>query len=164
MVEDDAVYGAALVRALTREGFEVRLAPDVASALAAQGERPEVAVVDLKLPDGSGIDVVRALSADGCRAVMLSGHGSIRAAVEGMRAGAVDFLTKPVSTAELVQALRAAGRPPEPEPPESAARKLDEVEREHILRVLEECGGNISEAARRLGLYRRTLQRKLQKL
>jgi two-component system response regulator RegA len=89
--------------------------------------------------------------------VMLSGHATVPAAVEAMRAGAVDFLTKPVAGREIVAALTDAL---EPLPTES----LEQIERAHILGVLEACGGNITEAARRLGLYRRTLQRKLQKL
>ena len=88
---------------------------------------------------------------------MLSGHGTIAASVEAMRAGAVEFRTKPLSGAEIVAALQDAL---EPLPAES----LDQVERAHLLGILNACGGNISEAARRLGLHRRTLQRKLQKL
>jgi two-component system response regulator RegA len=115
--------------------------------------------VDLKLADGDGISVVHLLAAraPACRCVMLSGQGTIAAAVEAMRAGAVDFRTKPLSGAEVVSALREAL---EPLPSEA----LDLVERAHILSVLQAVGGNISEAARRLGLHRRTLQRKLQKL
>ncbi|MEQ1572224.1 MAG: response regulator, partial [Myxococcota bacterium] len=120
---------------------------------------PDLALVDLGLGDGDGIDVVRMLAerAPGCRCVMLSGQGTIAAAVEAMRLGAVDFLTKPLSGREIVAALRDALEP-------LPAETLDQVERTHILSVLHASGGNISEAARRLGLHRRTLQRKLQKL
>jgi two-component system response regulator RegA len=125
----------------------------------ARAKGPDLALVDLKLPDGTGIDVVKQLLAitPSCRIVMLSGHATVPAAVEAMRAGAVDFLTKPVAGTEILTALRDAL---EPLPAES----LDQIERNHILGVLQACGGNITEAARRLGLYRRTLQRKLQKL
>lgn len=158
IVEDDAVYGPALMRAMERRGIEAELRPSVEAALAFEDE-VDVAVVDLALPDGSGIDVVRALAAAGVRVVVLTGHGTIPATVECMRLGAVDFLTKPVSTDELIGALERA-------PAVSLARseRLDDVERDHILGVLQAVDGNISEAARRLGLYRRTLQRKLQKL
>lgn len=170
VLEDDAVYGPALCRALGRSGLDATLATTVEEAIAqAESIRPAAAVVDLKLPDGSGVDAVRALVTHGARVVVLTGHGSIPAAVECMRVGAADFLTKPVSTAELQAALQAALATPsapqaDPAADEPSPATLDEVERNHILGVLRECDGNISEAARRLGLYRRTLQRKLQKL
>jgi two-component system response regulator RegA len=160
VVEDDAVYRSVVGRTLTRAGYTAVLAETAQQALSeACTHPPDVAVVDLRLPDGSGIDVVRGLAelAPGCRCVMLSGHGTIPDAVEAMRRGAVDFLTKPVSAAELTASVTDAL---EPLPRES----LEQVERNHILSVLQACGGNITEAARRLGLYRRTLQRKLQKL
>jgi two-component system response regulator RegA len=160
VVEDDPIYRRALGDTLTDAGFSVILAECVADAVErARSGAPDLALVDLRLPDGSGIDVVRQLPecAVSCRAVMLSGHATIPAAVEAMRAGAVDFLTKPVPGQEIVAALLDAL---EPLPSES----LEQMERTHILAVLNACGGNISEAARRLGLYRRTLQRKLQKL
>lgn len=163
VVEDDETYRGALARALAREGFEPAEADGVEAACARLLTlKPEFAVIDLCLGDGSGIDVVRALSrvAPECKSVLLTGHGTIPAAVEAMRAGASDFRTKPISTAELVETLRrsaAASGSGAPDP-------LDHAERDHILRMLEACNGNISEAARRLKLHRRTLQRKLQKL
>lgn len=160
IVEDDAVLRDVLAETLADAGF----APFVAASVREAGEiararAPALALVDLRLPDGSGIDVVRHLAdvAPACRCVVLSGHATIPAAVEAMRAGAVDFLTKPVGGPELVAALTDALEPEEVE-------TLDQVERAHILSVLQASGGNITEAARRLGLYRRTLQRKLQKL
>lgn len=164
VVEDDETYREALTRALTREGFRVVAARGVADTEALlEHETPELALVDLRLADGSGVDVVRKVVGDvaTCRVVMLSGHGTVRSAVEAMRAGAVDFLTKPVSSAEIVRALREARTVVVPV---VADGSLDQVEREHILRTLEAAGGNVSEAARRLGLHRRTLQRKLNKL
>ncbi len=160
VVEDDAAYREALGQTLRRAGFRpVLVAGQTEAAGAVAAQLPDLAVVDLRLGDGDGIGVVRMLAdrAPACRCVMLSGHGTIAAAVEAMRAGAVDFRTKPLSGKELVEALREAL---EPFPSES----LEQVERDHILGVLQACGGNISEAARRMGLHRRTLQRKLQKL
>lgn len=161
VVEDDEVYRKALARALRREGFEPLEADGVeaAAALLVRTE-PSFAVIDLALGDGSGIDVVRAIAerAPKCRSLLLTAHGTIPAAVEAMRAGAVDFRTKPISTAELVDALRRAESSPSALPDE-----LDDAEREHIQRILSDCGGNVSEAARRLGLHRRTLQRKLER-
>lgn len=160
LVEDDLVYRNALVGTLADAGFLALPAGGVRDALLlGRAQAPDLALVDLRLPDGSGIDVVRQLAevAPACRCVVLSGHGTIPAAVEAMRAGAVDFLTKPVEGPEILAALRDALDP-------GAVESLDHVERTHILSVLQACGGNITEAARRLGLYRRTLQRKLQKL
>lgn len=164
VVEDDDVYRDAVVRALNRGGYDARAAAGVADAeRIASDDPPDLAVVDLRLADGSGVDVVKMLirEAPACRIVMLSGHGTIRTAVEAMRAGAVDFLTKPVSSDELHRALAEADQVVLPVHPDGS---LDAVEREHILRTLEAAGGNVTEAARRLGLHRRTLQRKLHKL
>lgn len=160
IVEDDMVYRAALVALVNSSGFLALPAAGVRDAMElCRTSAPQLALVDLRLPDGSGIDVVRYLAdaVPACRCVVLSGHGTIPAAVEAMRAGAVDFLTKPVEGAEILAALRDALEP-------TVVESLDDVERAHILSVLQACGGNITEAARRLGLYRRTLQRKLQKL
>jgi two-component system response regulator RegA len=163
LVEDDPVFRSALARSLRRSGHDVAEAGSVEEAAAVGAQlRPDLAVVDLKLQDGSGVDVIRELArvVPTCRSILLTGHGTIPAAVEAMRAGAVDVRTKPISTAELKEALERAVEAEDPELPEP----LDQAEREHILRILNETGGNISAAARRLGLHRRTLQRKLQKL
>lgn len=164
VVEDDEVYREAVIRALRRAGYAAEGADGLASVEAHLDlDIPDLAVVDLKLGEGSGIDVVQALVGDvpTCKVLMLSGHGTVPAAVEVMRAGAVDFLMKPVSMAELVRALEAAERVVVPV---ATGGSLDAVEREHILRTLEAAGGNVTETARRLGLHRRTLQRKLNKL
>lgn len=160
VVEDDDVYRAVLLRSLGDFGFAATGASSVADASHALAAlQPDLALVDLRLGDGDGIEVIRlaARLAPATRTVVLTGHGTIPAAVEAMRAGAVDFRTKPVELTELVAALQDALDP-------LPAESLEELERSHILGVLQATGGNISEAARRLGLYRRTLQRKLQKL
>ena len=160
IVEDDPVYRNALADTVAAAGFVVVPAGGVRDALLlCRVQPPGLALVDLRLPDGSGVDVVRFLTETlpACRSIVLSGHATVATAVEAMRAGAVDVLTKPAEGNEILAALRDAEEP-------SAADALDQVERAHILSVLQACGGNITEAARRLGLYRRTLQRKLQKL
>lgn len=121
---------------------------------------PDCAIVDLALGDGSGIDVVRAIAraSPACRTLLLTGHGTVSAAVEAMRAGAVDVIEKPRSTRELVDAIRRAPQAPVPVTP---LPTLEQVERAHIERVLAETGGNVTHAAEVLGLDRRTLQRKL---
>jgi two-component system response regulator RegA len=165
IVEDDAPYRRALARALSREGFVALDVEGVEEAIALlQTRSPDLAVVDLKLVDGSGIDVLLAIAerAPNCRTVLLTGFGSIPSTVEAMRAGAVDVRTKPISTPELVEVLRQAERGvADSQDPENT---LGAVERDHILRTLEACGGNISATARKLGLHRRTLQRKLARI
>ncbi|MBL8619137.1 MAG: response regulator [Deltaproteobacteria bacterium] len=159
IIEDDDELRAALCRALQRNGFAAVGHPGLEGLAAViKAEPPDYAVIDLKLADGDGMEALALVRAHAPRAaaLVLTGHGSIPAAVAAVRAGALDFATKPIGGAELADRLRALPPPPELE--------LDEVERAHIQRVLDEVGGNVSEAARRMGLHRRTLQRKLLKL
>jgi len=165
VVDDDAVFRRRLSRAFAERGFEVREAAGAAEAMErARAESPEWALVDLRMPDGSGLDVVRELATldPTTRIVVLTGYGSIATAVEAVRLGAADYLTKPADVDEIL--ARLEGRTPDPSqavatPTPSLAR----VEWEHIQRVLADCGGNVSRAARVLGLHRRSLQRKLAK-
>ncbi len=166
VVDDDVVFRERLARALRARGYEVCEAEDAAAARRAVAETAVGwALVDLRLPDGSGLDVVRDILAAAPRAkiVVLTGYGSIATALEAVRLGAVHYLTKP---ANLDEVLAGFARDPAAEPeaePLSDAPSLARVEWEHINRVLADSGGNISEAARRLGLHRRSLQRKLAK-
>lgn len=164
LVDDDAPLLNRLARAMERRGFEVRIADTVAAGIAAaQASPPDYAVVDLRLADGSGLDVVaalRAVRAD-TRIVMLTGYGAIATAVAAVKAGAVDYLPKPADADSIEAALMAGddSLPPPPELPMSAER----VRWEHIQRVYEQCERNVSETARRLRMHRRTLQRILAK-
>jgi two-component system response regulator RegA len=160
VVDDDKPFVSALAQALRRRGYEVFVAHDVDEGLAeARAWRPSRVIVDLRMPGRSGLDLVAALASElpETKTVVLTGFGSISTAVEAIKRGAVQYLTKPVSVGELLSALDGQGQSggvPEATP-------LDVVEWEHLQRVLNECEGNVSEAARRLGLHRRTLQRKL---
>jgi two-component system response regulator RegA len=164
IVDDDAPLRNRLARAMTQRGFVVAAAASVAEGMAASGlNAPAYAVVDLRLQDGSGLEVVSALRvarAD-IRIVMLTGYGNIASAVVAIKAGAVDFLAKPVDADQITAALLEKDRPlpPPPEDPMSA----DRVRWEHIQRVFEQCNRNVSETARRLKMHRRTLQRILNK-
>jgi two-component system response regulator RegA len=127
----------------------------------ARARRPDCALIDLCIGDDSGIDLLRELKAElpDLLAVLLTGHGAVQNVVDAFHGGAVDFVQKPVGGQQLMQALeRAAART------RGTAPTLARAEFEHITRVLHECNGNISEAARRLGIHRRSLQRKLQKI
>jgi len=165
IVDDDAVFRGALTRAFERRGFAVRSVDSVAAARAEIERRPpDLAVVDLKLGDGSGLTVVTDLRRCGpaTRIVVLTGYASIATAVEAIKLGATNYLTKPATPDEILQALEQAAPDaavPIPEAPPSVAR----VEWEHIQRVLTEHGGNVSATARALRMHRRTLQRKLGK-
>jgi two-component system response regulator RegA len=167
LVDDDEVFRVRLARAFRDRGFEVRQAANRRAAIAsARADSPEHVVVDLRLPDASGLDVVRELHAldPGSRIVVLTSYGSIATALDAVRLGAAHYLTKPTDVDEILAAFARVDAPATPvadvpSDPLSLAR----VEWEHINRVLADCGGNISEAARRLGMHRRSLQRKLAK-
>lgn len=164
IVDDDEPLCQRLARAMERRGFIVRTADTVAAGVAAATEHPPVfAVVDLRLGDGSGLQVVEALRKfrPNARIVMLTGYGNIATAVAAVKAGAVDYLPKPVDADAVERALLATDTalPPPPEDPMSA----DRVRWEHIQRVFEQCDRNVSETARRLKMHRRTLQRILGK-
>jgi len=165
-VEDDDVFRTRLARAFSDRGYEVREVPDAQGAVdAARDDPPEYAVVDLRLGAQSGLDVVRALmELDPTTAVVvLTGYGSIATALEAIRLGAKHYLTKPAEVDEIVAGFTrdAAARPEAIDP--AGAPSLARVEREHINRVLSDCGGNVSKASRVLGIHRRSLQRKLSK-
>jgi two-component system response regulator RegA len=164
LVDDDAPLCQRLARAMERRGFLVATADSVATGTAAATAHPPAfAVVDLRLSDGSGLEVVKALrrARPSARIVMLTGYGNIATAVAAVKAGAVDYLPKPADADAVERALLAgdAGLPPPPEDPMSA----DRVRWEHIQRVFEQCDRNVSETARRLKMHRRTLQRILGK-
>lgn len=164
LVDDDEPFRERLARALRERGFAPTTAGDPRHALALAAERSfSVALLDLALPGGSGLDLVRALRErqPACRLVVLTGYGSIATALEAVRAGAADYLTKPADADQIAAALRGTGGPVRRAP---VVPSLERVEWEHIQRVLRDCGGNVSETARRLGLDRRSLQRKLAKL
>ncbi len=164
IVEDDAPFRNRLARAMESRGFRVETAGSVAEGIAAAGSRPPAyAVLDLRLGDGSGLEVVTALRAAraDARIVVLTGYGNIATAVAAVKAGAVNYLAKPADADAIEAALLApeGAMPPPPEQPMSA----DRVRWEHIQRVFEQCDRNVSETARRLNMHRRTLQRILSK-
>jgi two-component system response regulator RegA len=169
IADDDALLRSALARDLRSRGYDVRTASSVEQAVqTALRQPPDLAILDLRIGEGSGLDILEALrkSAPHARAVVMSGFGSIATAVEAMRLGAVSFVTKPVDAEELLAAFtRARVEPPAVEAlePDWRAPSVARAEWEHISRVVAECGGNISEAARRMGMHRRSLQRKLHK-
>lgn len=164
LVDDDDPFLKRLAKAMEKRGFEVETAGSVAAGRAiATARSPAYAVVDLRLEDGNGLDVVEVLreKRPDCRVVVLTGYGAIATAVAAVKIGATDYLSKPADAIDITNALLATGDdlPPPPENPMSA----DRVRWEHIQRVYELCDRNVSETARRLNMHRRTLQRILAK-
>jgi two-component system response regulator RegA len=164
LVDDDEPFLRRLAKAMEKRGFEVETADSVAAGSAIATARPPAyAVIDLRLEDGNGLDVVERLRekrAD-ARVVVLTGYGAIATAVAAVKIGATDYLSKPADAKDVTNALLATGDelPPPPDNPMSA----DRVRWEHIQRVYELCDRNVSETARRLNMHRRTLQRILAK-
>ena len=164
IVDDDRPFRERLARAMQTRGFEVVIAETVREGIAIAKERPPAfAVVDLKLEDGNGLDVVETLheTRPGARVVVLTGFGNIATAVAAVKFGALDYLPKPADADDIMGALLAAPGA-KPNPPENFM-SADRVRWEHIQRVYELCGHNVSETARRLNMHRRTLQRILAK-
>lgn len=162
LVDDDATYRERLAKAITARGYEVRTAADAeAAVLLAEADSPEFAVLDLRMPGESGLDLLRRLMAidPTTRVLMLTGYGSIATAMEAVRLGAVNYLTKPADVDDILAAFNPDGTSPDPNA-DLETPSLARVEWEHIQRVLSDCDGNLSEAARRLGMHRRSLQRK----
>jgi two-component system response regulator RegA len=164
LVDDDEPFLRRLERAMEKRGFEVQAAGSVAEGLAKATASPAAyAVIDLRLEDGNGLDVVEKLRErrPDSKIVVLTGYGAIATAVAAVKIGATDYLSKPADANDITNALLARGEelPPPPENPMSA----DRVRWEHIQRVYELCDRNVSETARRLNMHRRTLQRILAK-
>jgi two-component system response regulator RegA len=164
LVDDDEPFLRRLARAMEKRGFAPEAVETVAAGKAIAASRPPAyAVIDLRLEDGNGLDVVEVLreKRPDARIVVLTGYGAIATAVAAVKIGATDYLSKPADANDVTNALLANGdvRPPPPENPMSA----DRVRWEHIQRVFELCDRNVSETARRLNMHRRTLQRILAK-
>ncbi|MCO4841658.1 MAG: ActR/PrrA/RegA family redox response regulator transcription factor [Yoonia sp.] len=164
LVDDDEAFLKRLAKAMEKRGFSVETAGSVAAGRAIATARPPAyAVVDLRLTDGNGLDVVEVLRErrPDARIVVLTGYGAIATAVAAVKIGATDYLAKPADANDIMNALlaRTDELPPPPENPMSA----DRVRWEHIQRVYELCDRNVSETARRLNMHRRTLQRILAK-
>jgi two-component system, response regulator RegA len=165
IVDDDQTFLSTLSRALRDRGFSVATASTMSDAVAIiDKDPPELAIVDLRLSDSQpmgGIDLVQRLhDADPqTRVVVLTGYGSIATAVRALKSGAVSYLQKPATLAEILSALAGGSE----DAVQATVPSLARLEWEHLQRVLTDCNGNISEAARRLGMHRRSLQRKLGK-
>ncbi|MDX1974554.1 MAG: response regulator [Rickettsiales bacterium] len=166
IVDDDKDFCVALCDSFIKRGYECQLAHYVTQALqVAEHFNPEWVLVDLNMPGPSGLELIAQLLAidPATRIVVLTGYANINTAVEAIKLGAIHYLSKPVSTEEIIAAFhKQEGDPTVAILPENL--KLDAAEREHILTAYERNSRNISATARELGMHRRTLQRKLDKI
>ena len=165
LVDDHEILLKSLARDFDREGLEVLKATNIADALALAAEhQPDLAIVDLFLavPE-NGIELIKALKAQPQPPVciLISAHMSVAHAVLGVRAGADDVFLKPVTAQQALQ--RVAGHSGDRRVPERSTPTLNQIEWEHISRVLEDYDGNITHAAEALGVFRQSLQRKIQR-
>ena len=166
IADDDETFRTRLGRALEGRGWQTSLAADSEKAITfAREHAPDLAIVDLRLGDENGVDLIRALRQLDSTIVilMLTGWGSIATALEAVRNGADHYLSKPVDADQIVAVFESLVSGVQPVATPGRVPSLARVEWEHIQRVLTDCGGNISLAAKRLGLHRRSLQRKLAK-
>jgi two-component system response regulator RegA len=168
VVDDDEVFRNRLCRALAARGWSASAAQDGPSAIDLAAKiSPDLAIVDLRLPGMSGLEIVQALRGlDQTTCILiLTGYGSIATALAATKLGADHYLSKPADTEQILSAYQriAAGQQEALPEPCEAVPSLARVEWEHIQRILSDCGGNISQAAKLLGLHRRSLQRKLSK-
>lgn len=164
IVDDDKAFCTALAGSLRRRGHSVIVAHGYDEALTeAKAWSPTRAVVDMRMPGRNGLELVAALKQldPNVAIVVLTGYGSIATAIEAIKLGAVHYLTKPADPDEVLAAFHRTASTLVEMPDTRSAKPLDELEWEHLQRVLTDCQGNISEAARRLGMHRRSLQRKL---
>jgi len=164
VVDDDLVAGTRLAQTLERKGYNVVIADNLREGVElARRVQPRYAVIELRLKDGNGLDIVSELKRwrSDTRIIMLTAYGNIATAVAAIKAGAVDYLPKPVD-ADMVEAALLAEGQSIPQPP-ADPMSADRVKWEHIQRVYHQYGCNVSETARRLHMHRRTLQRILSK-
>lgn len=168
IVDDDDIWRPRLARAMRERGLEVEAACGHTEALAAaRAQAFDYAVVDLRMPGKGGLEVVRDLHElqPKLQIIILTGYGSISTTVDALRLGAVNYMQKPADADDILTAFERSEHEPldPPEPQYDEAPSLARAEWEHINRVLNDCGGNITHAAKKLGIHRRSLQRKLQK-
>ncbi len=168
LVDDSFVLRDRLAMAFQERGFRVSVAGNYDEALAVFRQQPtDLAVLDLRMPGKPGLALLPELKKirPETKVLILSGFGSIATAIEAIRLGATNFLPKPADADDILNAFARGGSEIDvPEVEEAiSVPTLAQAEWEHIHRVLADCAGNISEAARRLGIHRRSLQRKLRK-
>jgi two-component system, response regulator RegA len=166
LVDDDALYLQTLQRSLAKRGVQSSTATNLADALRLAREKPlDFALIDLRLATESGLELIKPLrmTQPQMRIILMTGYASVATAVEAIKRGADDYLLKPTTVDTILRALSCAAEPPPAPEPEPTMTPLSRLEWEHIQQALAETNGNVSAAARLLGMHRRSLQRKLAK-
>ncbi len=165
LIDDDALYLRALQRSLERRGHAIQTATNAAQAIElANFHKPDYALVDLKLADQNGLDLISPLrqAHESMRIILVTGYASVATAVEAIKRGADHYLAKPTTIEAILRALDD-GAADEPTEAEATMTPLSRLEWEHIQQAMIDSNGNVSAAARLLGMHRRSLQRKLAK-
>lgn len=163
VVDDDETLLASWRRTISRDRNVITASDPAVARQLALNQPIDLAIIDLRLRTSSGLDLIRQLKRDHPDAsiVLCSGYLSVAAAVAGVHAGADHVVFKPITFREILNSL---DKPDNPDPAElHETPTLARAEWEHIMRVLADCNGNVSMAARRLGIYRSSLQRRLRK-
>jgi len=166
LVDDEGLFLKTLQRSLQRHGIETTTATEAAGALAAARASPfDFALVDLKIGKDSGLRLIAPLKEirNDMRVIMMTGYASVATAVEAIKAGAEDYLLKPVSVDAILRAIAEEPKESAEDVDDDTMIPLSRIEWEHIQQALRATDGNISAAARLLGVHRRSLQRKLAK-
>jgi len=165
LVDDDPTFLDVLGKAMSKRGYDVISSSNIPDALSqARKMMPAMAVIDLKLKGESGLDLIPLLIhiIPDLNIIVLTGYSSIATAVTAIKRGASDYLCKPVTASDVITALSGESKQSE-SPEDFSPMTVERLEWEHIQKVLKENDGNVSATARSLGMYRRTLQRKLAK-
>lgn len=165
LVDDEEIFCEILSRSLLREGYDIEHACDIETAMSKFADIVfDYAVVDLRIGDESGLSLVKQIKevSPDTRIIMLTGYASIATAVEAIKLGATHYLTKPADVEDIIAAFNKEQGDEHVKPSDNPL-SVQRMEWEHIQKVLQEHDGNISAAARAMGMHRRTLQRKLQK-
>ena len=166
IVDDDVALVQVLARRFTQQGYDVTVFSEPVTAEALIASAADAFLLDMRFAEQSGLSFVAPLrqALPACRIVLLTGYASIASAVQAIKLGADDFLTKPVDFSSLLLSIQGECQAnTEQNEADDIRLSPEQIEWEHIQRVLQQQDGNISQTARLLGMHRRTLQRKLQK-
>lgn len=166
VLDDNDSFRMRMRVGLEDRGFEVYEGRNVDEGVKIISRHPiRYAVVDLRMPGGTGLDFLKQIQGmkHACKILILTGYGSIATATQAIHLGAVNYLQKPVDLDDILRAFNEDFQKITPRPQDIETPSLEQIEWEHIQRVLEDCDGNITQAAKKMGMHRRTLQRKLKK-